>query len=106
MFDVQVVEESIYINCNNIKRELAEWFIAISLKLIWFNKPHPFESDILWINTITYFLFFFFFIVYNLNNTCSNIYGLEPGWLGASFGLRNSYVRIIITRKEKTCYPH
>jgi hypothetical protein len=24
--------------------------------------------------------------------------GLEPGWLGASFGLRSSYVRIIITR--------
>jgi len=26
------------------------------------------------------------------------IYGLEPGWLGALFGLRSSYVRIIITR--------
>lgn len=24
--------------------------------------------------------------------------GLEPGWLGASFGLRMCYVRIIITR--------
>lgn len=30
-----------------IMRELAEWFIAVSLKLIWFKKPHPFESDIL-----------------------------------------------------------
>jgi hypothetical protein len=26
------------------------------------------------------------------------ISGLEPGWLGASFGLRICYVRIIITR--------
>jgi hypothetical protein len=26
--------------------------------------------------------------------------GLEPGWLGASFGLRISYVRIIITRYD------
>ena len=25
-------------------------------------------------------------------------YGLEPGWLGASFGLRTCYVRIIIIR--------
>ena len=25
-------------------------------------------------------------------------YGLEPGWLGASFGLRICYVRIIIIR--------
>ena len=25
-------------------------------------------------------------------------YGLEPGWLGVSFGLRNCYVRIIIAR--------
>jgi hypothetical protein len=31
-------------------------------------------------------------------DTFNNIHGLEPGWLGASFGLRNSYVRIIITR--------
>jgi hypothetical protein len=57
---------------------LAEWFKAISLKLIWFNRSHPFESDIL-----------------------CNIFiinGLEPGWLGVSFGLRSCYVRIIITR--------
>lgn len=40
------------------------------------EKPHPFESDIL----------------------CNNLNGLEPGWLGVSFGLRNSYVRIIMTR--------
>src|SRR6266516_5249151 len=35
---------------------------------------------------------------------CSNrilsVYGLEPGWLGTSFGLRNCYVRIIITRSH------
>jgi hypothetical protein len=40
-----------------------------------------------------------FFIIENFkqsNNKNKN--GLEPGWLGASFGLRNSYVRIIITR--------
>ena len=24
--------------------------------------------------------------------------GLEPGWLGVSFGLRSSYVQIIMTR--------
>jgi hypothetical protein len=28
----------------------------------------------------------------------AKINGLEPGWLGASFGSRNSYVRIIIIR--------
>jgi hypothetical protein len=49
MFDVQVIEELITFNKY---RELAEWFKAISLKLIWFNKPHPFESDILWIKFI------------------------------------------------------
>ena len=32
------------------------------------------------------------------------LYGLEPGWLGASFGLRNCYVRIIITRGKKNKY--
>ena len=50
MFDVQVIEESIsisYISIHIFIRELAEWFIAVSLKLIWFNRPHPFESDIL-----------------------------------------------------------
>ena len=41
MFSVRFAEES------KKKRELAEWFKAISLKLIWFNRPHPFESDIL-----------------------------------------------------------
>ena len=25
-------------------------------------------------------------------------HGLEPGWLGVSFGLRTCYVRIIMTR--------
>ena len=36
MFGVQVIEESILFIINNKlkKRELAEWFIAISLKLI------------------------------------------------------------------------
>ena len=28
----------------------------------------------------------------------TNKNGLEPGWLGVSFGLRSSYVRIIMTR--------
>ena len=46
------------------------------------EKPHPFKSDIL----------------------CFIIYGLEPGWLGASFGLRNSYVQIIITRRQFFIY--
>ena len=32
-------------------RELAEWSIAVSLKLIWLIKPHPFESDILCIHS-------------------------------------------------------
>lgn len=63
------------------KRELTEWFKVISLKLIWFNRSHPFESDIL--------------CLFRYNK-----YGLEPGWLGASFGLRNCYVRIIIIRKK------
>ena len=38
--DVQFIEESL--------RELAEWFKAVSLRLIWFIKSHPFKSDILW----------------------------------------------------------
>ena len=57
----------------------------ISLKLIWFNRSHPFESDI---------LCNYFFIPLLLKKK----YGLEPGWLGASFGLRICYVRIIIIR--------
>ena len=60
-----------------IERELTEWFKVISLKLIWLKKSHIRSNRI--------------FSVY--------LYGLEPGWLGASFGLRISYVRIIITRK-------
>lgn len=32
------------------------------------------------------------------------LYGLEPGWLGASFGLRNCYVRIVITRYACTLF--
>jgi len=32
------------------------------------------------------------------SNRILSVYGLEPGWLGVSFGLRNCYVRIIITR--------
>lgn len=31
----------------SVERELAEWSIAVSLKLIQFKKLHPFESDIL-----------------------------------------------------------
>ena len=57
---------------------MAEWSIAISLKLILVNtniRSNRIFSDI-----------------YNYN-------GLEPGWLGASFGLRICYVRTIITRK-------
>jgi hypothetical protein len=34
----------------------------------------------------------------NINKVTFN--GLEPGWLGVSFGLRNCYVRVIITRKR------
>ena len=40
MFDVQVIEESItiiYINLCIFIRELAEWFIAVSLKLTLVN---------------------------------------------------------------------
>ncbi len=77
MFDVQVVEKS------NKVRELAEWFKAVSLKLIWLIKSHPFKSDILCISKC--------------------IHGSEPGWLGASFGLRISYVRIIMTRIYNIC---
>jgi hypothetical protein len=32
------------------------------------------------------------------NRIFSVICGLEPGWIGVSFGLRKSYVRIIMTR--------
>ena len=51
--DVQFIEESI--------RELAEWFKAVSLKLIWFLKSHPFKSDILWClyNKLQYIFKFF-----------------------------------------------
>jgi hypothetical protein len=59
-----------------IKRELAEWFKAISLKLILVNTN------------------------IRSNRIFSELYGLEPGWLGASFGLRISYVRIIMTRNK------
>lgn len=31
----------------------------------------------------------------------SYIHGLGPGWLGASFGLMNSYVQIIVIRNIK-----
>jgi hypothetical protein len=62
---------------------------VISLKLIWFNRSHPFESDIL---CNYYFTPIFFSIMKKIK------YGLEPGWLGASFGLRICYVRIIIIR--------
>ena len=68
-----------------VKRELTEWFKVISLKLIWFSKATSVR--------IGYFLYI-------------ELYGLEPGWLGASFGLRISYVRIIITRKFKYRYIH
>jgi len=54
-------------------------------RCIWFKRPHPFESDIIWI------------YIY--------LYGLEPGWLGVSFGLRNCYVRIIITRNKNLARP-
>lgn len=40
-------------------RELAEWSKAVSLKLIWFNKPHPFESDILCMLICTIFFILF-----------------------------------------------
>lgn len=56
------------------KRELAEWFKAISLKLILVHTN------------------------IRSNRIFSEVYGLEPGWLGISFGLRISYVRIIMTR--------
>lgn len=61
-------------------RELAEGFKAVSLKLIRLN-------DHIRSNRI--------FSVKAFNHL---INGLEPGWLGASFGMRNCYVRIIITR--------
>jgi hypothetical protein len=68
---------------NLIKRELAEWIKAISLKLIWLFNNHIRSNRI------------FSVIKKKYNN---NLNGLEPGWLGASFGLRICYVRIIITR--------
>ncbi len=37
-------------------------------------------------------------VAYYRSARLSIVYGLEPGWLGASFGLRNCYVRIIIIR--------
>lgn len=45
----------------------------------------------------------YLYILYNcitsyIRKVLYNINGLEPGWLGASFGLRICYVRIIITR--------
>jgi hypothetical protein len=64
-------------NKNNkilFRRELAEWFKATSLKLVLVNTN------------------------IRSNRIFSVLYGLEPGWLGASFGLRISYVRIIMTR--------
>ena len=90
------------------------------------EKSHPFESDILCYIFVDFWGFIFiggyfiFFInrlsviqykyivlyIYKLHNyviphiynTLNIISGLEPGWLGASFGLRICYVRIIITR--------
>ena len=40
-------------------RELAEWFKAVSLRLTWFKRPHPFKSDILclYFNPISLWLF-------------------------------------------------
>jgi len=39
------------------------------------------------------------------SNRILSVYGLEPGWLGVSFGLRNCYVRIIITRFRFLALP-
>ena len=36
--------------------------------------------------------------MFKVNGLHLHVYGLEPGWLGASFGLRSCYVRIIIIR--------
>ena len=62
-------------------RELAEWFKATSLSLVK-GKTFICSNHIL------------SGIINKLENV---IYRLEPGWLGVSFGLRSSYVRIIIT---------
>ena len=73
-----------------INRELTEWLKVISLKLIWL-KNHIRSNRI-------FSVIFNKDIIYNIYKKFNIINGLEPGWLGASFGLRNSYVRIIITR--------
>jgi hypothetical protein len=72
------------------------------------EKSHPFESDILCcILQIDYLLWNITVLAYNIYKYYNYVYficilyrinGLEPGWLGASFGLRICYVRIIITR--------
>jgi hypothetical protein len=41
---------------------------------------------------------FYKYVILYIEYILNTISGLEPGWLGASFGLRSSYVRIIITR--------
>lgn len=46
----------------------------------------------------------FFFTQRVFNKLAFKINGLEPGRLGASFGLRNCYVRIIITRQYFFCF--
>ena len=73
--------------------------MVASLKLVWFQQSHPFESDILC--TIIKHAYYIINILYSIRAITN---GLEPGWLGTSFGLRTSYVRIIITRYEQLKY--
>ena len=105
-------------------RELAERFKATSLKLVKTNNFHGFKSYTLWMVSYKFILsiakhnytslmllYLMCFTFYNYPcgiKPCYNVgapslnyiinYGLEPGWLGASFGLRTCYVRIIIIR--------
>ena len=102
--------------------------MAVSLKLILVNNQHPFESDILCKQSVSdtmqrtthtgiedseaatigikssSFSIPFARVFYTIAAFVSfrfryvTTHGLEPGWLGASFGLRICYVRIIIAR--------
>jgi hypothetical protein len=70
---------------------LAEWFKAVSLKLIRFNRSHPFKSDILCTN------FFFFFFYFGLWPAWQASLPVKlAGWLG-----RQAIYNLSLKKKEK-----